>query len=677
MDAYKTIPNSTVHIKYRKDIDGLRAIAVLSVVFYHAFPKIITGGFIGVDIFFVISGFLITSIIFDNLSENTFSISNFYAKRIKRIFPSLLITLTTTLILGWFLLTGEEYKQLGKHILSGSIFTSNITLWHEAGYFDNTAETKPLLHLWSLGIEEQFYIIWPALLLIAHKNKINLFLTGLLIATISFFLNIKESNIDLTADFYSPQTRFWELMAGSLLALSKLEKNSLIKKLTPSITLFKYQIYKDLISITSFLILIFCIVKLDSRINFPGAWALIPVLCTVICIASTSNSLINNYILSNKVLVFFGLISFPLYLWHWPLLSISRILTSDTPSYLTQTFTIIASAFLAWLTYKFVEAPIRFNKNIKSKTPILITLMTIIGFTGYNIYSRDGLKFRSIAKFSATGFDGGPKTNIVNSCGIKELSISEKFGDCKMDSRSQPTYALLGDSKAGVIFNGLVRTSTANGRWLIIGGNGPFGGPVPIISNLEIYKNFQPLTKIAVSTIAANKNIRYVLIANSTRAIFQLHGDEDISDLPQNKNYQAALDGLDTTVTTLIRSNKKIILLVDNPTLPHPEDCIERAKNIPLLSSIYKNKNPKCTLSLEKHYSLSFKYRKLLEEIQLRHKNEIKIFDTTKYFCDIKNKICTQEYNGRALYSFTDHMSDYAAGLIGKDLNRMLNSYSN
>src|SRR5262249_5222476 len=206
------------HPKYRPDIDGLRAIAVLSVVAFHAFPSWVTGGFIGVDVFFVISGFLISTIIFENLDRGTFSFAEFYARRIKRIFPALLLVLIASYAFGWFALLADEYKQLGKHIAAGAGFVSNIVSWNEAGYFDNSAETKPLLHLWSLGIEEQFYIVWPLLLWLAWKRKFNLLTITILVAVVSFYLNAKGIKEDAVATFYSPQTRFWELFCGSLLA---------------------------------------------------------------------------------------------------------------------------------------------------------------------------------------------------------------------------------------------------------------------------------------------------------------------------------------------------------------------------------------------------------------------------------------------------------------------------
>lgn len=196
------IQNQLTHPKYRADIDGLRAIAVLSVVIFHAFPTMLPGGFVGVDIFFVISGFLISSIILGSLIENKFSFTQFYTSRIKRIFPALILVLVLSHAFGWFALLSDEYKQLGKHIASGAGFMSNFTLWQESGYFDNTAETKPLLHLWSLGIEEQFYIIWPLTLWIAWKYKTNILTLTLTLATGSLLFNLYHIKQDSTATFF-------------------------------------------------------------------------------------------------------------------------------------------------------------------------------------------------------------------------------------------------------------------------------------------------------------------------------------------------------------------------------------------------------------------------------------------------------------------------------------------
>ena len=203
---------------YRADIDGLRAFAVVSVLFYHAFPNVVRGGFVGVDVFFVISGFLISSILFAELADGRFSLATFYARRIRRIFPALAVCLAAVLAFGFVYLMPHELTQLGKHAFLGAGFLSNIALWNESGYFDAAATSKPLLHLWSLGIEEQFYILWPALLWIAFRVKASVPRLIAVLFAASFAFNIVLSNTNIVADFYLPVSRFWELLAGAGLA---------------------------------------------------------------------------------------------------------------------------------------------------------------------------------------------------------------------------------------------------------------------------------------------------------------------------------------------------------------------------------------------------------------------------------------------------------------------------
>jgi peptidoglycan/LPS O-acetylase OafA/YrhL len=221
---------SDLHPKYRPDIDGLRAVAVLLVVMYHAFPGKFHGGFIGVDIFFVISGFLISSIIFSNLEGGSFSIAGFYNRRIRRIFPALLFVMGCSLAFGWTTLFADEYTQLAKHVAGGAAFVSNILLYRESGYFDNTSDTKPMLHLWSLAIEEQFYIFWPLLLAFVWKRKWSFLRITAVIALLSFVANIYLTQKSPDAAFYWPISRFWELMIGGLLAYAALHKPALIRR---------------------------------------------------------------------------------------------------------------------------------------------------------------------------------------------------------------------------------------------------------------------------------------------------------------------------------------------------------------------------------------------------------------------------------------------------------------
>lgn len=374
-----------MHLKYRPDIDGLRGIAVLAVVLYHAFPDWFPGGFIGVDIFFVLSGFLITSIITKNLNNQTFSFIDFYSRRIRRIFPALLVIFLFTYALGWFVLLPHEYQQLGKHIAGGAGFISNFILWNEAGYFDNTAITKPLLHLWSLGIEEQFYFVWPLILWAAYKKKVNLLAVTLVLAIISFVWNVALVNNDPIATFYSPFTRIWELLIGAALAYASKED---------WLSLHKFKSLITSVAICAIAALLFSVFLFNKKMAFPGYWALIPTISAAFLIYAGSTSKITQSLLSTRLLVWFGLISFPLYLWHWPLISFGRIIEGEQLSTKALTLIVVLSIVLAWLTYVLIERPIRYGGKSAAKVAGLIIALTAIGYVGLNTYIRNGLDFR-------------------------------------------------------------------------------------------------------------------------------------------------------------------------------------------------------------------------------------------------------------------------------------------
>ncbi len=384
------------HPKYRPDIDGLRAVAVLSVVAFHAFPAWMKGGFIGVDVFFVISGFLISTIIFENLDKGTFSFAEFYARRIKRIFPALLLVLSFCLIFGWFSLLPDELNQLGKHVIAGAGFVSNLVLWSESGYFDNSAETKPLLHLWSLGIEEQFYIVWPFLLWAAWKRRLNLLAVILSLLILSFVLNVWLIHTDPVATYYSPLTRFWELLCGSLLAFYSFRRSKNIFQSSQSSF-----VSSNALSFIGVAILVAGYVLINKELAFPGYWALLPVLGAVIIMLAGPNAFLNKKILSNKIFVWFGLISFPLYLWHWPLLSFARILYADTPPFKYRILAVLLSVILAWLTMKFVERPLRFGTHRSSlKVLGLSGFLVVLGIFGAILFSFNFQGFNFFEKLS-------------------------------------------------------------------------------------------------------------------------------------------------------------------------------------------------------------------------------------------------------------------------------------
>jgi peptidoglycan/LPS O-acetylase OafA/YrhL len=375
------------HIAFRPDIDGLRAVAVLSVVLFHAFPHYLPGGFIGVDIFFIISGYLISTIILRDLSSAKFSFLSFYARRIRRIFPALSLILAFCLLAGWQLLLANEYEQLGKHVVGGAFFFSNFILLSEVGYFDSAAEAKPLLHLWSLAIEEQFYIVYPLLMRIAWalRRSVGLLLLSLVFG--SFLFNLHLSNTNPAADFYLPLSRLWQLGLGGGLAYLCLF-GRLLHVVTSRL--------RNLLSLAGVFLIILGLLLIDKSSVFPGVWALLPSVGTAMIIASSSAAWINRNMLSVKTLVWVGGISYPLYLWHWPVLSFMRIVWGVEPSATIRACAILASLLLAWLTVVFVERPLRFGRNRGTKVLALTSTIALLGYLGYRCDDSQGYPGRSI-----------------------------------------------------------------------------------------------------------------------------------------------------------------------------------------------------------------------------------------------------------------------------------------
>jgi peptidoglycan/LPS O-acetylase OafA/YrhL len=367
------------HPKYRPDIDGLRAIAVLSVVGYHYSPERITGGFVGVDIFFVISGYLISTIIFGNLANERFSYAEFYARRIKRIFPALALVLFTSAVFGWYVLFPDEFVQLGKHIAGGAGFAANFVLWSEAGYFDSAAESKPLLHLWSLGIEEQFYIFWPLLLGIVWRKNINFLTVTFVLAALSFAISIYWIDGDPAALFFSPFSRIWELMIGGLLAYVMLQRN----KYAPGNARML-----SLLSPAGLLLIGISVTFFSKFLPYPGWLAAFPTIGAALVIAAPPQDRVNRYLLSHPVLVWIGLISYPLYLWHWPLLAYARIIKGGMPDGTTRAILLAASFLLASGTYILLEK--RFKRSY-SNTAILVLSLTMLGLLAFGLGAWKGI----------------------------------------------------------------------------------------------------------------------------------------------------------------------------------------------------------------------------------------------------------------------------------------------
>lgn len=371
------------HPVYRPEIDGLRAVAVVAVLIFHAFPSYLPGGFVGVDVFFVISGFLISSIILKSIDHGKFSFRDFYINRTRRLIPALTVVLVASFAAGWILLMPKEFAQLGTHILAGASFLENFLLWTEAGYFDVASELKPLMHLWSLGIEEQFYLLYPPLLWLAAKRKISPLYVIALVGAISFALNIARVSAHPSEAFFLPHTRFWELLAGGLLAYVNLQRSSVRSRTTAS----------EVGATVGLLLILSSIALMGGRHSFPGWWALLPVSGATVFLAFSDRSRVAQAVLGNRIATYIGLISYPLYLWHWPLISFAKNVDPGIgPA--VRFGLVILSVLLASATYHLIEKPIRFSMRPKVAAPLLVTLLAASALLGYRTYAAQGFTSR-------------------------------------------------------------------------------------------------------------------------------------------------------------------------------------------------------------------------------------------------------------------------------------------
>ncbi len=433
---------------YRGDIDGLRAIAVLLVIGFHFFPRYVPGGFIGVDVFFVISGFLITRLIVVGLEGGSFTLTDFYARRIRRIFPALALVLAVSLVAGWLLLFPLDYQDLGKHAAAAAVFVANFTFLNEAGYFDTSSELKPLLHLWSLGVEEQFYIVWPLLMLAAWRWRYSPFLIAVALLVISFVWNVWLTSSNQLAAFYLPFTRFWELMLGGILAIASLVAADRGGPPAP---------VREGLSLAGLALLIAGTFLISRDRSFPGWWALLPTIGTALLIFAGPQASLNRLVLNYRPLVYFGLISYPLYLWHWPILTFARHVQFKEPTNLTKAAYIALAFALAHLTYRYVEKPIRFGKLDWRKPILLAAAMAVIGFLGLVVYLAGGFPSRYPADIQNLFKDFRREAQAVHGadlCARKDTATFAATTECP-PTGGKKLIVIWGDSHAAHLLRGL------------------------------------------------------------------------------------------------------------------------------------------------------------------------------------------------------------------------------
>ena len=548
-------------MKYRAEIDGLRAVAVLPVIFFHAGFTTFNGGFVGVDVFFVISGYLITSLILEELGAGTFSLAGFYDRRARRILPSLFFVVLCTLPIAWALLLPNDLSDYLNSVMAVGLFSSNFLFYFQSGYFDTGAELKPLLHTWSLAVEEQFYIIFPLLLMALWglgQRKLLQVLTGLFVVSLAY-AHWGAYNQPSAAFFLLP-ARGWELLVGAFAAFYL--RNDVPQTSTH---------VNNLLSVLGLLAITFTVFYFNEQTPFPSLYALVPTLGTVLIILFARSGTYVQRLLSLKACVGIGLISYSAYLWHQPIFVFARYLFGlPAGSYMFLALTGV-SLFLAYLTWLHVERPFRTRKfSVKRVLTVSAFASAAILAIGFVATKLDNPQFDELAY--STHWEGWTECEPF---GTRE----EAGGGCRiLDDSRPPTLAVVGDSHAGHLATGLkkVYQGTADNPMILLS-----PGCYPAISQPNESEHFlncdQDFIDKALAHISNESGISKVILSGFGNMELHNYGaHQNQKQEPEAAKIRKSLmrKGLREAVQVLLQSSKKLMLISDNPEMiEHPAHC--------------------------------------------------------------------------------------------------------
>ena len=596
---------------------------------YHYFPVTAHGGLIGVDIFFVISGFLITSIVAEEMNHGRFRFGDFYARRVRRIFPAVAVVLAFCLAVGAVLLDVGEFHELGLQVAAGAGFLSNVLLWSETGYFDEAAVYKPLLHLWSLAVEEQFYIIWPSALYFCARFRRPLWAIAVVFAGASFALNLYLSETDGVADFYFIFSRIWELLIGALLAVT-----------APSALHGRSALANGAATIGAALV-VAGLLLIDDSHPFPGWRALAPTLGAVLVIAAGPRAIVNARLLSNRLMVAIGKISYPLYLWHWPLLAFARLdLAGNIP--LSMRWTLIATAIaLSQATYLYVEKPIRFGPSPAKRTALAAATVAALGLVGLHDFRAGGLFFPNatlarVANEGDVGLFEYRKYFMAHSapCNTKTFppfasGPADPFRCGQSVADLSPEIVILGDSHAQHLFLGLAEAlPERNVAFFIETG-------LPSINN--------PLFASTYAALAAEPTVKTIILSAEWK--FRL------SLLANGANLR---DDLERTVRFLRAAGKDVDVINDLPIFTFRAGRCKFAGRLGV-SNLCDEEETK----LESQLGL---YAGDLAAAVTANPGA-RLIDTAHMFCS--GAVCSMAANGKLFYRDENHLNINGSRFIG------------
>lgn len=440
-------------MKYRREIDGLRAVAVLPVILFHAGFEAFAGGFIGVDVFFVISGYLITTIILADMNNEKFSITTFYERRARRILPALFFVMLCCLPFAWFWLLPNHLKDFCQSLTAVSVFSSNVLFWRESGYFGTAAELKPLLHTWSLAVEEQYYILFPLFLMALWKlRKRWIFGSLMAVAAVSLVVAQWGAYNKPTATFFLLPTRGWELAIGALIAFYFLYKREQAEFIT------SHKATSEALGALGLALICYSIFAFDESTPFPSLYALIPTIGTALIIIFATSATIVGRLLSAKIMVGIGLISYSTYLWHQPLFVFARHRSLTEPSVTLLLVLSILSIVLAYLSWRFVEIPFRDKKAFGRKKIFTFAVVGSLTFAAIGLAGHTNNGYDKRVNDRGVLLDTISKKTLVNH-GLNSECEGDFTLSPKCRTSDAPEILVWGDSYAMHLVQGIMASN--------------------------------------------------------------------------------------------------------------------------------------------------------------------------------------------------------------------------
>jgi peptidoglycan/LPS O-acetylase OafA/YrhL len=637
-------------LKYRPEIDGLRAIAVMPVVLFHFDLMGFRGGYLGVDIFFVISGYLITSIIEKEIHAGSFSILNFYERRIRRILPALIFVAGVTTVVSWTVFDPNALANFGSSLVATTIFSSNLYFWADAGYFSSPALEKPLLHTWSLSIEEQFYIFFPILLLLIHKVAQRLkpyILVSLWLA--SFLLCIYGDFHHPDATFYLLPTRAWELLSGSLLAINLLPK---IKSIRMS----------GAIALLGCLFIALGIIHAGGADPSRVYFGVLPVFGSLMVIhANTNSKTLVCKILSNPFFVKVGLISYSLYLWHWPVDVMAKYLIIRPLADTDKILLVFLSFGLAFCSWKFIEKPFRQKGKLFPRRKVLfgatLTTMFLTSATGAWINLQDGMTRRNPLGgeiLAQAQWEWHVHGNQPLYCNLEIEPGFSQPGRCGVADQL-PEIALWGDSHAMAWVPGLDKIAKEHGKSVLIFTHRSYP-PILGYDQFRSSIDTNALSREVLSSISQDKSIKTVVLAAAWFDYFHLY--KVPRDIDGEITFGMAKQGLHEVVGELDRLGKKIIVMADIPWLKDTEYTVRSFYLHSIFPDAYDIRQLVPSPSLEEYLYMNKRILSVFQE--LKQKSGVEILHVYQNFFQ-NGEDCLLHVNKVPIYRDSGHLSTFGS----------------